>query len=112
MDQLPFVAKARKTGFDILEVRAQKIARMSKAELDTLKTVAAEAGLGLTYSIGMTDDNGLGIGGCGNTKERDCFAPGSLPIDETHGRHGNGRNQLAIALVRDKWMARLWLKRT
>ena len=29
---------------------------MSKAELDTLKAAAAEAGLGLTYSIGMTDD--------------------------------------------------------
>ena len=56
VDQLPFVARARKTGFDILEVRAQKIARMSKAELDTLKAAAAEAGLGLTYSIGMTAD--------------------------------------------------------
>ncbi|MGB9274554.1 MAG: TIM barrel protein, partial [Terrimicrobiaceae bacterium] len=59
VDQLPFVAKARKTGFDILEVRAQKIARMGKAELDTLKAAAAEAGLGLTYSIGMTDDMDL-----------------------------------------------------
>ena len=56
VDPLQFVARARKTGFDILEVRAQKIARMSKAELDTLKAAAAEAGLGLTYSIGMTAD--------------------------------------------------------
>ena len=60
VDQLPFVARARKTGFDILEVRAQKIARMSKAELDTLKAAAAEAGLGLTYSIGMTAEYGAG----------------------------------------------------
>ena len=59
VDQLPFVEKARKTGFDILEVRAQKIAHMSKAELDKLKAAAAEAGLGLTYSIGMTDDMDL-----------------------------------------------------
>ena len=56
VDQLPFVEKARKTGFDILEVRAQKIARMSKAELDALKGAANNAGLGLTYSIGMTED--------------------------------------------------------
>jgi D-psicose/D-tagatose/L-ribulose 3-epimerase len=56
VDQLPFVEKARKTGFDILEVRAQKIARMNKAELDALKGAAADAGLGLTYSIGMTED--------------------------------------------------------
>jgi D-psicose/D-tagatose/L-ribulose 3-epimerase len=56
VDQLPFVEKARKTGFDILEVRAQKIARMSKAELDALKGAAADAGLELTYSIGMTED--------------------------------------------------------
>jgi D-psicose/D-tagatose/L-ribulose 3-epimerase len=56
VDQLPFIEKARKTGFDILEVRAQKIARMTKAELDALKGAAADAGLGLTYSIGMTED--------------------------------------------------------
>jgi D-psicose/D-tagatose/L-ribulose 3-epimerase len=56
VDQLPFVEKARKTGFEILEVRAQKIARMSKAELDALKGAAADAGLELTYSIGMTED--------------------------------------------------------
>ena len=56
VDQLPFVEKARKTGFDILEVRAGKIASMSKTELDALKGAAADAGLGLTYSIGMTED--------------------------------------------------------
>ena len=59
VDQLPFVEKARKTGFDVLEVRAQKIARMSKAELDALKGAAADAGLELTYSIGMTEDMDL-----------------------------------------------------
>ena len=59
VDQLPFVEKARKTGFDVLEVRAQKIARMSKGELDALKAAAADAGLELTYSIGMTEDMDL-----------------------------------------------------
>lgn len=56
VDPLPFVARAQKCGFDVLEVRAQKIARMSPAERDTLKGAAADAGLGLTYSIGMTAD--------------------------------------------------------
>jgi D-psicose/D-tagatose/L-ribulose 3-epimerase len=59
VDQLPFVEKARKTGFDILEVRAGKIARMSKGELDALKAAAADAGLELTYSIGLTEDMDL-----------------------------------------------------
>jgi D-psicose/D-tagatose/L-ribulose 3-epimerase len=59
VDQLPFVEKARKTGFDILEVRAGKIARMSKGELDALKAAATDAGLELTYSIGMTEDMDL-----------------------------------------------------
>ena len=59
VDQLPFVEKARKAGFKVLEVRAQKIARMSKGELDALKAAAADAGLELTYSIGMTEDMDL-----------------------------------------------------
>jgi D-psicose/D-tagatose/L-ribulose 3-epimerase len=56
VDPLPFVARAQKCGFDVLEVRAQKIARMSASERDTLKGAAADAGLGLTYSIGLTAD--------------------------------------------------------
>jgi len=59
VDPLPFVQKAQKCGFDVLEVRAQKIARMSPAERDTLRKAAADAGLGLTYSIGMTADMDL-----------------------------------------------------
>jgi D-psicose/D-tagatose/L-ribulose 3-epimerase len=55
-DPLLFVERAQKCGFDILEVNAPKIARMSAAERDTLKEAAANAGIGLTYSIGMTPD--------------------------------------------------------
>lgn len=53
---LPYVEKAQKCGFDVLEVRAQTIARMSEADRATLKAAAADAGLGLTYSIGLTAD--------------------------------------------------------
>ena len=59
VEPLPFVQKAKQCGFDVLEVRAQKIGRMSRAERDTLKKAAADAGLGLTYSIGLTADMDL-----------------------------------------------------
>jgi D-psicose/D-tagatose/L-ribulose 3-epimerase len=59
VDQLPFVQRASRLGFDILEVRAQKIKRMTSAERDALKAAADEAGLGLTYSIGLQEDMDL-----------------------------------------------------
>jgi D-psicose/D-tagatose/L-ribulose 3-epimerase len=58
-EPIPFVKKAQECGFQILEVNAPKIARMSQAERDGLKGAADEAGLGLTYSIGMTADMDL-----------------------------------------------------
>ena len=58
-EPIPFVKKAQECGFQILEVNAPKIARMSQVERDGLKGVADEAGLGLTYSIGMTADMDL-----------------------------------------------------
>jgi hypothetical protein len=42
-----------------LEVNAPKVTLMSNAERDNLKGAAAEAGLTLTYSIGMTADMDL-----------------------------------------------------
>ncbi len=53
-EPIQFVKRAQKCGFDILEVNAPKITRMSDTERDELKGAAADAGLGLTYSIGMT----------------------------------------------------------
>ena len=58
-EPLQFVKRAQKCGFDILEVNAPKVTRMSDSERDALKGAAAEAGLGLTYSIGMTSDMDL-----------------------------------------------------
>ena len=58
-EPLQFVKKAQECGFDILEVNAPKIARMSDTERDVLKAAAAEAGLGLTYSIGLSADMDL-----------------------------------------------------
>ena len=58
-EPLQFVKRAKKCGFDILEVNAPKVARMSDAERDVLKGAIAESGLSLTYSIGMTADMDL-----------------------------------------------------
>jgi D-psicose/D-tagatose/L-ribulose 3-epimerase len=58
-DPLQFVARAKKCGFDVLEVNAPKVTLMSNAERDKLKATAADAGLTLTYSIGMTADMDL-----------------------------------------------------
>ena len=58
-EPIQFVKRAQKCGFDILEVNAPKITRMSDTERDALKGAAVDAGLGLTYSIGMTADMDL-----------------------------------------------------
>jgi D-psicose/D-tagatose/L-ribulose 3-epimerase len=58
-DPLQFVPRAKKCGFDVLEVNAPKVTLMSNAERDKLKAAVAEAGLTLTYSIGMTAEMDL-----------------------------------------------------
>jgi D-psicose/D-tagatose/L-ribulose 3-epimerase len=58
-DPLDFVARAKKCGFDVLEINAPKVTLMSEAERDKLRAAATEAGLTLTYSIGMTADMDL-----------------------------------------------------
>jgi D-psicose/D-tagatose/L-ribulose 3-epimerase len=58
-EPIQFVERAKKCGFDILEVNAPKITLMSDAERDKLKGAVKDAGLSLTYSIGMTADMDL-----------------------------------------------------
>src|ERR1700682_3680575 len=58
-EPIQFVKRAQKCGFDILEINAPKVTRMSDSERDALKGAATDAGLGLTYSIGMTSDMDL-----------------------------------------------------
>jgi D-psicose/D-tagatose/L-ribulose 3-epimerase len=58
-EPIQFVKRAKECGFDILEVNAPKVARMSDAERDVLKGAIADADLSLTYSIGMTADMDL-----------------------------------------------------
>jgi len=72
-EPIQFVKRAQKYGFDILEVNAPKITRMSDTERDALKGAAADAGLGLTYSIGMTADMDLASEGAATRKKGVAF---------------------------------------
>jgi D-psicose/D-tagatose/L-ribulose 3-epimerase len=72
-EPIQFVKKAQKCGFDILEVNAPKIARMSATERDALKGAAADAGLGLTYSIGLSADLDLASGDAATRKKGIAF---------------------------------------
>jgi len=72
-DPIQFVARAQKCGFDVLEVNAPKITRMSDKERDVLKGAAENAGLSLTYSIGLKDDMDLAAEDAGTRKKGIAF---------------------------------------
>jgi D-psicose/D-tagatose/L-ribulose 3-epimerase len=55
-DPLQFIERAKRCGFDVLEVNAVIVGRMSDQERSRLRTAAEKANLTLTYSIGMKDD--------------------------------------------------------
>src|ERR1700719_1703727 len=72
-EPIQFVKRAQKCGFDILQVNALKITRMSNAERAALKSAATEADLDLTYSIGMTADMDLASGDAATRKKGISF---------------------------------------
>jgi len=88
------VARAKKCGFDVLEVNAPKVTLMSKAEQDKLKAAAAAAGLSLTYSIGMMAD--MARLQRIQRFERDRFSAGCVECREVHGWDSNGGRQLLL----------------
>ena len=58
-DPLPFVRRTRSCGFDILEINAQRVAKMTDKQRDALKAAATDAGLSYTYIGGVTPDTDL-----------------------------------------------------
>lgn len=52
-DFIPYVKKAKKLGFDILEINAGAITEMSSVERRALADAAKENGIDLTYCIGL-----------------------------------------------------------
>ena len=58
-DFVPYVHKVKALGFDILEVNAGTVTLMGKSERERLKNAALEAGIELTYCIGLTHDRDI-----------------------------------------------------
>jgi D-psicose/D-tagatose/L-ribulose 3-epimerase len=52
-DFVPYVAKVKRLGFDILEVNSGTVTNMTNRERDRLKRAAEKAGIELTYCIGL-----------------------------------------------------------
>lgn len=52
-DFVPFVTRVKRLGFDVLEVNAGTVVRLSSRERDRLRLAAERAGLELTYCIGL-----------------------------------------------------------
>lgn len=52
-DFVPYIARVKRLGFDILEVNSGTVTRMSGAERDRLKHAAAGEEIELTYCIGL-----------------------------------------------------------
>src|SRR5271169_4075643 len=52
-DFVPYVAKIKRLGFDILEVNAGTVTNMPKGERDRLRRASEKAGIELTYCIGL-----------------------------------------------------------
>jgi len=56
VDFVPFIGKVKSLGFDILEVNAGTVTRMDRTERERLMKAADEAGIELTYCIGLSHD--------------------------------------------------------
>ena len=56
VDFIPFVERAKSSGFDVLEVNAGTVTRFSAPERDRLKRAADAADISLTYCVGLTPD--------------------------------------------------------
>ena len=52
-DHAKYIKKAAEIGYDILEFQAQALLNMSDARMEELKAIAKDAGIELTYSLGL-----------------------------------------------------------
>lgn len=52
-DHAKYIKKAKKIGFDVLEFQAQPLLEMSDEKIRSLKALADEVGIELTYSLGL-----------------------------------------------------------
>ena len=52
-DHAKYIRKAKDIGFDVLEFQAQPLLEMSDDKIRSLKALADEVGIELTYSLGL-----------------------------------------------------------
>ena len=52
-DHAKYIRKAKDIGFDVLEFQAQPLLEMSDEKIRSLKALADEVGIELTYSLGL-----------------------------------------------------------
>lgn len=69
-DHVKYIQKAKKIGFDVLEFQAQPLLEMSDARLLEIKKAAEDAGIEMTYSLGLdkaydisSEDESVRLGG-------------------------------------------------
>ena len=55
-DFMDCIPKAAQLGFDLLEVNAGMVTNMSRAERDSLKRASDDAGIGITFCFGLTNE--------------------------------------------------------
>ena len=53
-DHAKYIKKAANIGFDILEFQAQPLLEMTDEHIRSLRRLADDAGITLTYSLGLT----------------------------------------------------------
>ena len=53
VDHVKYIKKAKAIGFDVLEFQAQPLLEMSDDKIRSLKALADEVGIELTYSLGL-----------------------------------------------------------
>lgn len=53
VDFVPYIARAKRLGFDILEINAGTVANMKPQELATLRGAAKDTGIELTFCVGL-----------------------------------------------------------
>ncbi len=61
----PFIDKAAGLGFDVLEINAGTITRMTSAERAGLRSHAGDRGITLTYCIGLSPKHDIAAEECG-----------------------------------------------
>ena len=91
-DFYPYIDKVRKLGFDVLEINAGTVAEMSGGQRRELARAAADAGIKLTYCIGLPGR--YDVSSADGTVRRNGIAFVKSMLAGIHGRGHHRRDSL------------------